>query len=165
MTPAQWAQFESSLSAPYSWAELLCDGTRVRAEVRQTKPLRFEVMVFVNGVWRGGWLRPDMPCDEQRFMNLRSRAFYSAKDLAAAKKVFSAKQLREMAAKKYSWFSPTFPTAKALRRRLSATCKQIDLVDCSAMHLERLAAERARQRTSVLEDLGIAPATTTTGGA
>lgn len=143
LTPEQWTAVEKSLSYPHGRVELLCDGTtKVVAEVRQTKPLSFAVMVFIDGFWRGEWLRADPARNAHRFLNLHSRAMYSAKDLAAAKKVFSAKQHRHMAEKKYSYYSPTFPTGRAFRRRISSTCKDIRLVDCSEVQLELLQMQR-----------------------
>ncbi|GCL64343.1 hypothetical protein [Pseudaquabacterium pictum] len=143
LTPDQWAAVEKSLSFPHGRAELLCDGTtKVVAEVRQTKPLRFEVMVFIDGFWRGEWLRPEPSRNEHRFLNMHQRAMYSAKDLALAKRVYSAKQHRQMAEKKYSYYSPTFPTGKAFRRRISSTCQDIRLVDCTEVAVAMLEMKR-----------------------
>lgn len=143
MTPAQWQAVEQSLASPYGRAALTCDGWRITVEVRPTKPLRFELMVFVNGEWRGEWLRADKPCDQQRFMNPRSKAFYTAAQVASLRKVYSAKQLRELAEKKARWFEPTFPTAKAFRRHITKACKEIALVDCTQAEIE---ARQAKQR-------------------
>lgn len=143
MTPAQWKAVEESLAYPHGHAELTCDGRRIAAQVQQVKELRFEVVVFVDGVWRGEWLRADRPCDEQRFMCPHEQAFYSAAQIKGLRKVFSAKQLREMAEKKTRWFSPSFRTAKAFRRRITSTCKSIELVKCSEDEIAKLRADRA----------------------
>lgn len=148
LTPDQWVAVEKSLAFPHGRVELLCDGTtKVVAEVRQTKPLRYEVMVFVDGFWRGEWLRAEPSRNEHRFLNLHQRAIYSAKDLALAKKAFSAKQCRQMAEKKVSFYSPTFPSGKAFRRRISSTCQDIRLVDCTEVQLALLDAKRKALQT------------------
>lgn len=150
MTPSQWIAFEKSLAFPHGSAELLCDGRKVVAQVTQTKPLRYEVMVYVDGAWRGEWLRADPPRDEHRFLNPHSRAMYTEKDMSLAKKVMSARQVRDMASKRYHWFSPTFATAKALRRRLVAGCQDIQLIDCTEARVEALVNKTARLVDSAL---------------
>lgn len=143
LTPDQWIAVEKSLAFPHGRVELLCDGTtKVVAEVRQTKPLRYEVVVFVDGYWRGEWLRAEPGRNEHRFLNLHQRAIYTAKQLAILKKAFGAKQYRQMAEKKVSFYSPTFPTGKAFRRRICSTCQDIRLVDCTEAQLAALEAKR-----------------------
>ena len=162
LNPQQWQAVERSLAYPYGRVELMCDGTtKVVAEVRQTKPLRFEVMVFVDGIWRGEWLRAEPGRNEHRFLNLHERAMYSAKDLATAKKCFGAKQYRQMAEKKYSYYSPTFPTGKSFRRRISSTCQDIRLIDCSETEIALLQAQR-RALNDEIEGAPEAPTTATT---
>jgi hypothetical protein len=141
MTPEQWKAVEESLAYPHGRAELLCDGRKVVAVVEPAKKLRYHVVVYVDGFWRGEWLRFDRPCDEQRFMNPHAQAAYSTAELARARKVFGRKQYSELAERKVRWFSPDFPTAKAFRRRITATCKSIGLVTCSQAEIAALEAK------------------------
>lgn len=150
LTKEQWAAVEQSLSYPHGNVELECDGRKVTAEVRACAPLKFSVMVFVDGWARGEWMRADKPCDQQRFYNPHEKALFTAADLKRARKVLLARQVREMEARKYRWFSLDFPTAKALRRRLSSTCKSIRLVDTSDARVERLIGKQERAMVDAL---------------
>jgi hypothetical protein len=144
LTPDQWKAVEKSLTYPHGRVELLCDGTtKVVAEVRRTKPLKFEVMVFIDGYWRGEWLNAEPARTEHRFLNPHERRMHSAKDVALYKKAFGVKRAREAAEKSFRWFSPTFPTGKSFRRRISSTCTDIRLVDCSEAEIERVQIKRA----------------------
>lgn len=141
MTPAEWKRVEESLAHPHGSVKLLCDGIEVCGQVQMVKPLRYAVVVFVGGVWKGEWLRADPPRDEHRFLNPHEQSFYKAAELKRMKGLFSAKQLREMLAKKSRWFSPDFPTAKAFRRRISSQCKAIELVTCTEDEVAKLTAK------------------------
>lgn len=154
MTPEQWKAVEESLAYPHGRAELTCDGRKVVAVVEAAKRLRYRVVVYVDGCWRGEWLRFDKPCDEQRFMNPHAHAAYSAADLARMRKVFGRKQYSEMAERKVRWFSPDFPTAKAFRRRITATCKSIALVTCSQAEIAALQAKSNALAASALMGQG-----------
>lgn len=144
LTPDQWKAVEKSLSYPHGHVELLCDGaTKVVAQVQEAKPLKFMVTVFVDGFWRGEWLKAEPARNEHRFLNPHERRMHSAKDVALYKKAFGVKKAREVAEKKFRWFSPTFPTGKSFRRRISSTCADIRLVDCSEAQIELLHRKRA----------------------
>lgn len=148
MTADEWKRVERALSFPYGHAKLKCDGRTIDASVQQVKDLRMGIVVYVDGVWRGEWLRADKPCDEQRFMNPRSKAFYKVAELNKVRRAFSAKQLREMMAKRYHWFEPNFPTAGAFRRRIKSQCKQIELVSTSQDGIEPAAAAGAAKEAA-----------------
>jgi len=150
MTPSEWKRVEDSLAFPHGKATLRCDGRDVAAVVQMTKPLRYAVVVYVDGHWKGEWLRADRPCDEQRFMNPHERAYYSAADLKLYRRAYSAKQMREMTDKKHRWFSPDFPTAKAFRRRIVSQCKCLELVSCTQDEIDSI---HAKQRALVEEAL------------
>lgn len=143
MKPPDWQRVERALFHPYGRVELRCDGRSIVAYVVAVKPLRFAITVYVDGQWRGEWGRAEKPCDEQRFMNPRSQALHKASELALYGKLLGAKKLRELKEKRFTWYSPHFPNATALRRRLVGQCKQIELVSTSLDGLEQPAPEEA----------------------
>lgn len=143
LTPDQWNAVEKSLSYPHGHVEFLCDNRKVVAEVRETKPLKYSVVVFVDGFWRGEWGKAEPALDEHRFLNPHERRLHKAKDLAYYKKALGAKQYREAAAKTFRWFSPVFVSGKALRRRISCTCTDIRLINCTEVQIELLKIKRA----------------------
>ncbi|KDB09493.1 hypothetical protein LIG30_1465 [Burkholderia sp. lig30] len=58
-------RIDSELSFPYGCVVLRCDGDTVTIQVQRTKPRRYELMVYVNGWFRGEYLKPD--AKENRF--------------------------------------------------------------------------------------------------
>lgn len=131
MTPDDWKKVESSLSSPYGLGvHLDCDGYKLTLQVAQVKALRYVIQIYVDGFFKGAWCSAKNPCEEQRrFMRRVDRALHKPKDLAALKRVFSAKQLREMAAKRYTYFEGHWPSFAPLKRHLVANNKDIKRVE------------------------------------
>ena len=150
MTPAEWKRVEQSLTLPHGSAKLRCDGIEVTASVEMVKPLRFAVVVYVDGVWKGEWLRADPPLHQHRFMNPHEKGLYTAADIKSLKRVCSARQMRDMQAKKVRWFSPDFPTARAFRRRISSQCKAIELMTCTEDRVAAIVAENSESAAAAL---------------
>ena len=62
LTREQIIAIEDELAVPYGMVRLMCDGYRVDIHVSQVKPLKYELMVYVNGEWKGSWVKGD--CEE-----------------------------------------------------------------------------------------------------
>jgi len=76
LTREQIIAIEDELAVPYGMVRLMCDGYRVDIHVSQVKPLKYELMVYVNGEWKGSWVKGD--CEEaKRFMRPMHRHKYT----------------------------------------------------------------------------------------
>lgn len=129
MTPADWAAVEMELSSPWGDVELLCDGFKLTVQVRRVKPLKYAMLVYVDGVVKGVWSNADKPCEEQRrFMRPVSVKLHKPADLAKLKPLYSAKQFREMSSRKYEYFLPQWNSFKPLQRHLLKNNQVITLV-------------------------------------
>lgn len=131
MKPADWEWVRLQLSTPYGLpVRLLCDGIKLDLAVVQTRPLRYVIHIYVDGLFRGAWSSPKLPCEEQRrFMRRTERAMHTAKQLAILKPLYRAAQVRQMAAKKFVWFQPTWPSFEALKKHLVANNQVIALAN------------------------------------
>lgn len=148
MTPADWKRFEAGLAFPGDRVELRCDGDQVVGVVERVKALTYGIVVYVNGQWRGEWFNASKSFPEQRFMNLRSQSLHTAAELKLYSKLYSAKQVRDLKAKRLTWYSPEFASATAWRRRLVSQCKVIELVSTGlpALGLSEHSLQAARMQ-------------------
>lgn len=131
MTPADWKAVETALSQPWGSVELQCDQFRLQLQVRKVGHLRFTVVPFVDGVFKGVWASSKHPCEEQRrFMRPASALAYKPAQLLTLKPFYSAKQYREMAAQRFEYFKCTWPAFKPLQRHLQKNNQVITLTGC-----------------------------------
>ena len=129
MSPKDWATAEAELQSPWGLVELQCDQFKLALQVARVRNLQYTLTVFVDGYFTGVWCNAQHPCEEQRrFMRPRSFAAYKPTELQRMKSLFSAKQLREMAAKRITFYAADWPSFKPLRRHLMANNQVITLL-------------------------------------
>ena len=128
ITKEQWQKVQEALSCPYGSAELICDGYKVNLQVVPAGNLKFEILPYINGVFKGVWLTKD--CEEQRrFMRPVNLRLYTVKQIAAI-----TKGLTKSAIKKYmpnldktiKVYNCCWPTFTALKRHLIANNQVIE---------------------------------------
>jgi hypothetical protein len=121
VTGDDWTKVEAELRSPYGSVTLQVDGYEVVLQVRQLKPLKFAIHVYVGGWWKGEWNMKD--CEERRrFCQCRTASMYSP-----AKKAELIKSLGKRAAAKYfrldekfTWYTAVWSTFGPLKRHLVA---------------------------------------------
>lgn len=131
MTPAEWDRVESALGTIYGRGVMLdCDGYKLTLQVVPLKPLRWGIHIFVDGEFKGAWCSARNPSEEQRrFCRRIDRPLHSATDLAQVKRLFSAKQVRDMKAARFTYYAGLWPTFAPLKRHLVANNKVIKRLD------------------------------------
>ena len=137
MTPEQWKKIEHDLSFAYGCARIKADGHVITMEVRQEKPLKFVIAVFIDG--KIEWKRTQEPApdaSERKFWRLKKaylsspakRAEYSA----IAKKRGTPKNIKAIyekgATEHFEMLDPTWGSAKALCRHLRKHCTAVELL-------------------------------------
>lgn len=154
MTPAEWGTVEAELASPWGTVQLQCDQFKLRLQVHKVGHLRYTVMPYVDGVFKGIWCSAKNPCEQQRrFMRPASAAAYKPAELKRMKGLYSAKQLHDMAAKRFEYFKADWPAFKPLKRHLIKHNQVITLV------LPQPAATSAAPATSALAEMAAAVAT------
>lgn len=134
-TKAQWAEVETQLSHSYGSVELLCDGYKVHAEIKSIAPLKQGIVVYVNGVFKGEWMKGDAE-EAKKFHREMKRYLYSAKAREAAAKSAKRRHLGAVlkrfftgaATRSISHWSPWWTNPKAFTRHLRKTCADIQIV-------------------------------------
>lgn len=135
ITKEQWLEVQQALGNPYGYAELNCDGYRVLLKVTAVGKLKFEILLYVDGFFKGEWLTKD--CEERRrFMRPVTLRLYSPKQVSRI-----TKGLTKSAIKKYmpgldktiTGYKFCWPSFAPLKRHLIANNQAIELVKESSI--------------------------------
>jgi hypothetical protein len=129
VTPQLWEKIENKLLSPYGTVELICDGHRVGVFVERYQGLSFRLVVYVDGYWRGEWMR-NCPDHVRKVWRLRERFIHTKKERDRMKKHARSRDayLRKLAAdadKKIGIRSPDWPNPKSFIRQIKKACAEI----------------------------------------
>jgi hypothetical protein len=130
MNKAEWDQLKVDLSHAYGQAHLVVDGFRLTLMVRQTGALKYEITPYVNGEFKGIWLR-DKTDEAVRFMCPNTISLFKPAEKKRLTKGLSKKLIKEwlpnIDAKGtyYVWGWSSFTSLKA---HLIKNNKSIELV-------------------------------------
>ena len=122
-------KIESEMSFPFGCVVLRCDDDTVTIRVERVKPRRYNLMVYVNGWFKGEFLKPD--AKENRFYRPVKARFYKPTERSKIIRVFgkreAAKQFPKLDAT-FTYWVPTWNTPKPMLRHFSRVSKTILLV-------------------------------------
>lgn len=133
MTKEEWQLVKEKLSSVFGRAELKIDGYAVTLEVRRIKPLKYAIMVFVDGVSKGEWCLGEAE-ESKRFCRPVTRALHSpARKRAALKGLRSKAEIKRISDllgldKTWTYWDLCWPTFEPLKRHLIANNQSIELV-------------------------------------
>ncbi|KUZ02546.1 MULTISPECIES: hypothetical protein [unclassified Burkholderia] len=122
-------KIDMELSFPYGCVVLRCDGYTVTIEVQRTKPRRYDLMVFVNGRFRGSYLKEDAP--EHRFYRPVKISAYKPSERAHIEKQFGKRNARKYFPnldKTSTIFAMTWISTGAMLRHFARVCESVTLV-------------------------------------
>jgi hypothetical protein len=135
LSKEQWTDIERELSGVYGRVELLCDGYKVNAVIKQKTALKFVITVYVDGVIKGEWFRGE--AEEAKKFHCATKYYaYKAAARAEAKTKLKSKRLHASLKDHYKhvaeasttfWF-PYWTSPKAFCRHLRKTCQSISIV-------------------------------------
>lgn len=135
LTKEQWQVLENQLSYPLGRVKLRCDGYQISAYVEKSKGLKFEIMVYIDGEFRGVWLNGE---DERCLKFYRAIKHYLWRgklreelkdDLRKRQTKESRDRYKEMLEEHFFTWVPYWPSASAFFRHIRKTCKQIEVMD------------------------------------
>ncbi|MDD4942574.1 MAG: hypothetical protein PHQ13_03445 [Rhodoferax sp.] len=129
LTKGQWEAIKHTLSFPWGVVKLDVDGYKVNLHVKQVKPLKFEIFPYVNGEFKGAWLRGD--CEEsKRFMRPVQLSVFKPAEKRNLLKGLSKKAVKDYLPdidKKFTVYQWGWASFDALRRHLIANNTVIEL--------------------------------------
>jgi hypothetical protein len=118
MTKTEWDQLKADLGHAYGHAELLVDGYKLTLSVQAVKPLKYEIMPYVNGEFKGIWAL-DKTEEAVRFLRPVTLHLFSPAKKKRITKGLSKKLIKEWFPKidatstYYAWGWPSFAGLKA----------------------------------------------------
>lgn len=131
LTREQIIAIEYELASPYGMVQLKCDGYTVDVQVQAVKPLKYELMVYVDGVFKAGWVLNGGSEEAKRFLRPVAQPKYPAKLRAEFTKIWGKRQvLKEWPDlnDKVTRYLPTWLSAKQMLRHFAKTCSDVALV-------------------------------------
>lgn len=129
LTKEQKSLILSELNYPYGKVKLQCDNDIITLTVEQTKPLKFEICVYVNGSFKGIWLNPDEQHPEQKYLYVRTKCFLKEDQKKFYLKKIGKKGLDEKIKEAtYTLYYAFFPNAKMAISHLCKVCENIEII-------------------------------------
>lgn len=128
LTKEQWAKVEQAISGIVGSASLLCDGYVVQLEVMRSKQ-KLVIGIYIDGSMAGEWVTDPGTLPEQKFLPIRSRSRYSAKDLKDMEKSFGKRWMKKKGYyEKYQYCDLKHNTPKAAISHLKKACDHMHLL-------------------------------------
>lgn len=130
MTKEDWSKAEKTLSSPYSKVNFKADGYDLTVIPVQTKALRYELMIYVNGKFKGEWIIND--CEIRRkFLCRKKHSLLTQKDKnsKAFKRLSETDKEKVVELSTYYTYSPCFGSFKSLKSQLVNNNQSIELVN------------------------------------
>ncbi|AOJ10579.1 hypothetical protein [Burkholderia mayonis] len=122
-------RIDTELSFPYGCVVLRCDDDTVTIQVQRTKPRRYDLMVYVNGWFRGSYLKESAP--EHRFYRPVKFSAYKPSERANIEKQFGKRNARKYFPgldKTITIFVPSWNTPGTMLRHFARVCESVTLV-------------------------------------
>lgn len=132
LTKQQKADLIDRLNSPYGSVCLICDGRRITLRIeRATKnALRYGVMTYIDGEFRGVWISGKEPLPEHKFLRKRVRRVISAAAKAKAEKTMGKRAVKADAAffdRTITQYTPFWGTGRAAINHLCTVCDSVEI--------------------------------------
>ncbi len=134
MQQHDWDDLKQQMASPYGYMKLKCDQYEVTLEQRvDSKGRKWETWIFVDGVIKGEWCKPDengnpMFEETRRFLRKSSKAYFRAKEVEQYRKAFGKRRAAEIAAKRHIWFNADWNSFNSLKKHLLANNTSIERI-------------------------------------
>lgn len=127
MTKEEWDKVESRLYAPYCSVPLMIDGYDVNICIVQTKKLKFEYAIYIDGKIALNDCIHD--CEiRNRFYQKHKRSLLTKKDKDLFKIVKKSEREKFVKANEYFWYEPYWQSFKSLKAHLIKCNNSIELL-------------------------------------
>lgn len=127
----EWEKIESMLTGAFGRVELSVDGFQVVLQIERVKNLKFGIVPYVNGEFRGSWLDTDNEIGK-RFYRPVSRFLHTAKFRADLIKIYGGKRCPKSELdkinKKITFRDPVWTCPKKMRCHFVKSNKELALV-------------------------------------
>ena len=130
LTKEQKQKLIDDLKCTWGRVDLLCDGYRVTLAVERYSGLKYRVITYVNGYWKGEWFSGPSEHPEQKFLNRRERPLASPKQKADAEKILGKRAVAKdpWYSKKLVTYDISWASGSAAINHLCRVCDSIEIV-------------------------------------
>ena len=119
-----------ALSIPWGGIKLACDGREVTLQVKPFGVLRYRVMTYVDGVFKGAWISGDNEHPEQKFLRKKTVRVYSARQIKEFEKKFGKRRAAKYFPNKEAHcFLGDWPSGRSAIIHLLKVCNSVELID------------------------------------
>lgn len=132
LSKEQIAVLAKQIDCPFGSVKLLCDGYMIALQVERTRGLKYRVMTYVNGYFRGGWCGlSKQECPEQKFMRKSVRPLYSVKFKRDMEKIIGKRRVNNDPHYKevQTSYWPDWPSGMAALKHLNRVCESVRLAE------------------------------------
>lgn len=149
LTKEQKELVVSELSHTFGTALLKCDEDQVVLAVQCVKSLKYRVVMYINGYWKGEWLDTNKSFPEQKYLNRRVRALYSKAEIAHMQKKFGKRNTQKFMSinKTYVTYDFTWASGKMALNHLIKVSKSIELVKVGILDFEHTTVSEAKHES------------------
>lgn len=130
LSKADIDRVETELAYPYGHVELKCDDYNVTISVQQIKARKFALMVYVNGWFKGDWLRTDTE-ERRRFYRPVKASLYKPSQRAEILKDFGKRRAARLFPdldKTFTYYMPTWSATSSMLRHFQRESASVSLV-------------------------------------
>jgi len=129
LTKEQKAELAEKLTSPWGCVELICDGYRITLQVQCVKALKYRVVTYVNGEWKGLWFSDKTEYPEQKFLNKRTNRACSPAYKAKMEKIFGKRAIAKdpYYSKTFITYDLSWPSGKAAIAHLCRVCESVEI--------------------------------------
>lgn len=121
ITKEEWSRIENVLTGAFGRVELLIDGFNVTLNIERVRNLKYGIMTYVNGEFRGAWMMEDSEIGA-KFYRPNTRFINNSKLRAELIKIWGGKRCPkhrlEEINKKITLHDPVWNCAKKMRCHL-----------------------------------------------
>jgi len=122
-------RIDTELSFPFGCVVLRGDGNTVTIQVQRTKPRRYDLVIFVNGWFKGEYLKETSP--EHRFYRPVKISSYKPSQRAQIEKEFGKRKARKYFPnldKTSTYYMPSWNTPSTMLRHFARVCQSVTVV-------------------------------------
>lgn len=137
LTKEQRDDLVAQLGHPWGDVRLICDGHVVALQVEREggNAIRYRVMTYVDGHFKGVWISSNTAAPEQKFLRKVVRPLYSSPRRKAIEKTVGK---RRFASREYDGFRatitqymPDWASGKAAIDHLCKVCESVEVAKCN----------------------------------
>lgn len=127
LTKAQIEDLSQRLSVAWGYVKLKADGDEITLRVERAKPLRYRIVVYINGEWKGEWVSGKNSHPEQKWLNKRKNSLFTPAEMKRFEKIFGKREAAKMQ-KEFFTYDISFASGKAALQHINRVATEVTIL-------------------------------------